>query len=424
MGWHFECQNRLVIQPHRVSIHAHAVDAVYEPLLRSHLRTPEKPMNSRLLCTIGACVTIAFLTGCATPQKGKVITWDRDSNEAIVEFQKPVVQPDDLNYSLTELDRGLLFFRNGDYLHSDTRFANALKVMDRIKEKGEGAAVTLDERAKTFKGEPFERAMAYFCRGMCRFNQGDYSGALAAFRSSLASDAETRNKDRRFLEDFTISQFMAALCYQRLGEPENAEAMLMLARTNAPNNPFLTADSLKRNFVAILGIGDGPFKIAARTYHTGVAPEKKVELVVDEAAPAQPTEATDLLVQAKSQQRGAADNARVARKVGKAVLSGVLSGLTGVSINIEDYDDIRSWHGLPLRLYIFSADVPPGNHTIQLKCYDQKGKELERHSQIWFDVPVTTNPGPVLVLRDYRNFQNHFNVEHVKLNQTQDTPPK
>jgi tetratricopeptide (TPR) repeat protein len=381
-------------------------------------------MNTKLISRFAACLTIAFLSGCVAPNQKKVITWDRDSNEAIVEFQKPVVQPNDLNYSLTELDRGLLFFRNGDYFHSDTRFANALKVMDRIKEKGEGGAVAVDERAKTFKGEPYERAIAYFSRGMCRFNQGDYSGALASFRSSLSSDAETRNKERRFLEDFTISQFMAALCYQRLGEPDNAEAMLMLARTNAPNNPFLTAASLKHNFVAILGIGDGPFKIKARTYLTGLAPEKKVELVIDDGSPAQPAEATDLLAQAKSQQRGAADNARVARKAGKFVLSVLLSAATGVNVNIEDYDDIRSWYGLPLKLYIFTADVPPGNHTINLKCYDEKGKELERNSQVWFDVPVSATPGPVLVLRDYRNWQNHHNVEHVKLNQAQDTPAK
>jgi hypothetical protein len=217
---------------------------------------------------------------------------------------------------------------------------------------------------------------------------------------------------------------MAALCYQRLGEPDNAETMLMLARTNAPNNPFLKADSLKHNFVAILGIGDGPFKIKARKYMTGLNPEKKVELVVDEGTPGQPAEVTDLLAQAKSQQRGAADNARVARKAGKFILSVALSAATGVNINIEDYDDIRSWHGLPLKLYVFTADVPPGTHTIQLKCYDEKGKDLERYSQIWFDVPVSASSGPVLFLRDFRNAQNHHNVEHVKLNQTQDTPAK
>jgi tetratricopeptide (TPR) repeat protein len=381
-------------------------------------------MNTKLLSSILACATVACLSGCVAPAQKKVIAWDRDSNEAIVEFQKPVVQPNNLNYSLTELNRGLLFFRNGDYLHSDTRFANALKVMDRIKEKGEGGAVAVDERAKTFKGEPYERAIAYFSRGMCRFNLGDYSGALAAFRSSLASDAETRNKDRRFLEDFTISQFMAALCYQRLGEPDNAEAMLTIARTNAPNNPFLKAESLKHNFVAILGIGDGPFKIKARKYMTGLNPEKKVELVVDEGPPGQPAEVTDLLAQAKSQQRGAADNARAARKAGKFVLSVILTAATGVNVNIEDYDDIRSWNGLPLKLYVFTADVPPGTHTIQLKCYDEKGKDLERYSQVWFDVPVSASPGPVLFLRDFRNVQNHHNVEHVKLNQAQDTPAK
>ena len=385
-------------------------------------------MKNRLLSSLAACGTLALLSGCVIPEQKKPLVWDRDSHETIVEFHKPVVPPTDLSYSLTELQRGILFFRNGDYLDSDTRFANALKVMSRISgDAGSGTvAVFFDETAKTFKGEPYERAMAFFCRGICRFNQGDYDGALAAFRASMASDAETRNKNQRFLHDFTISQFMAALCHQRLGEPEAAESMLMLARTNAPNpsNPYLTPASLQHNFVAILGIADGPFKVGARTYRTGVLTENKVELVIDDAAPGQPAEATDLLFQAESQKRGAADNARVARKVGKAILSGILSGVTGVSINIQEVDDVRSWNVLPLKFYIFTADVAPGNHTISLKCYDKKGKDLERNSEIWFDVPVSATPGPVLVLRDSRNWQNHYNVEHIKLTQAQETPAK
>lgn len=370
-----------------------------------------------LLFRIIAIGAVSFLTGCVAPQQQKVILWNRDSNESIVAFQKPVVPENDLNYSLLELVRAQLFFENGDYFHSDRRFANATRVMSRIKEGGgqETTAVVIDERVKTFKGEPYERATAFFYRGLCQFNMGKYEGALAAFRNSLASDEETRNPDNRFLQDFTIAQFMAALCYDRLGDADNARAALDLAKTNAPNNPYLSTANLKHNFIAIIGVGEGPFKLAARKWVVGLSPEKRIELVIDEGQPSQPGEVTDLLFQAKSQKRGAADNARVARKTGKFILSVFLSAATGVNINIEDYDDVRSWHGLPWRFYLFTADLPPGTHNVTLKTYDEKGKELERHRQVWFDVPVQAQAGPVLYLRTKRNWQNEHGLQQVKL---------
>ena len=373
-----------------------------------------------------ACLTIALLSGCAAskPQQPKRVYNMRDSQQRIAAQHKRAVPPDNLDYALVELQQGWLFFLSGDYMDADARIGNALKVMDRIKEAGgrETTSVVADERAKVFKGEPYERATAFCVRGLCRFNMGDYSGALAAFRSSLASDAETRNSNRKYLEDFTVSQFMAALCYARLGEMDNAQAMLELARTNAPcNNPFLQTASLNNNFTAVIGVGSGPFKIAARTYATGLCPEKKVELAFDENPPTQAVEATDLLFQAKCQGRGAADNARVARKVGKAILSGVLSGLTGVNVNIQDYDDIRSWHELPMKIYIFSGDIPAGNHTITLRAYGDKGEVLDRYTQVWHDVPVPSAPGPVVCLKDVRNMQNHFCIEHEKVAQASET---
>ena len=378
-------------------------------------------MNTRVLTGTALAVAAAVLGGCAGPTKSATparIYNHRDSQAWIAAQHSRSVPPDNLDYALVELQQSWLFFLNGDYLDADVRLANALKVMDRIREAGGGEtrAVVSDERAKVFKGEPYERATAYCIRGLCRFNMADYPGALAAFRSSLASNAETRNSNLKMLEDFTVSQFMAALCYARLGEMDNAEAMLELARSNAPcSNPFLQSASLTNSFTAVLGIGGGPFKTAPRTYAIGLSPEKKVELVVDENPPVAAAEATDLLFQAKAQRRGAADNARVARVVGKAIISGVLSGLTGVNVNIPDYADIRSWRGIPLKFYLFSADIPPGKHTVTLRVADDNGQVMDRYTQVWHEIPVSASAGPVLYLEDVRNMQSYYCVENEKL---------
>jgi tetratricopeptide (TPR) repeat protein len=370
----------------------------------------------RFSISVSCLFVMSFVCGCATRSQ-KALEWDRDSAKSISAFQQEVVPLKDLNYPLHELGRGLLFFENGDFYHSDSRFANALKVMDRVREnKGqETGAVVWDERAKVFKGEPYERATAHFYRGLCHFNTGDYAGALAAFRSSLASDAETRNKEARLLEDFTISQFMAALCYSRLGEPENAEAALRLARANCSKNPFLTSACLKHNFIAIIGTGLGPYKVGARKWAVLPALDQRIELLIDGTAERAPVEATDLLVQAKSQTWGAADSARIARQAGKLVLSAVLSGVAGTNVNIEDYADTRCWFGLPQKYYVFTAAVPPGNHTILMKAYDKKGKEIDPCRQIWFDVPVPAEQAPVLLLRIRLNAQNCLGLQALKI---------
>lgn len=378
-------------------------------------------MRTRPTTPLAYAAALIFVAGVSVAAKPKkeVITWDRDSNRSIVAFHKSVVQMNDINYSLCELGRGLFFFERGDYLHSDARFANAIRLMERIG--GEGgravAAVALDERAKTFKGEPYERATAHFFRGVCHFNRADYPGALAAFRSSLASDAETRNKETRYLEDFVISHFMAALCYERLNEPENAKAALAMAKKTAPDNKFLSQMALNSNFIAILGIGRGPFKTGPRAFGTGPSPENKVEVTIGKGSPKPSADATDLLVQAKSQTWGSADTARIARKTGKIILSAAIKATTGVDVSdaLEDKPDLRSWHGLPLHFYVFAADVPPGNHTVTVKCFDAKGAEIETDRHIWFDVPVPAANGPVFYLPIRQCWQNHHGLERVKI---------
>lgn len=380
--------------------------------------------NFRIVVYPGMLGLVVLFSGCVTT-KQEVITWNRDSNKTIVYFQQSVVQPNDINYTLRELDRGLLFFQNGDYLHSDSRFANATRIMDEIAGgKGQVSAVVWDERTKTFKGEPYERATAYFFRGLCHFNQSDYSGALAAFRSSLAADSETRNKERKYLEDFAISHFMAALCYERLGEHENAKASLEMAKNGSPNNPFLSPASLSRNFVVILGVGFGPFKTGARSFSTGPCPEQKIEVIIDTESK-DASEATNLLVQAQSQKWGEADTARIARRAGKTLLNVLVQGATGVDVHLDDdYADVRSWQGLPLDFYLFTADVPPGNHNITVKCYDQAGKEIEHDRQVWFDVPVLATNDQVLYLPVRQYWQNHYGLKEVKINPSEEKEGK
>ncbi len=369
----------------------------------------------RLLCIfLFALVCCSFLSGCAVDQ---IKPLNIDSNASILEYHKPVVPDSDINYALNELMRGLLFFDLGDYLDSDARFANACGVMEQITgdEGRETVAVVLDERAKTYKGEPYERATVYFLRGLCRYRLGDYSGALAAFRHSLACDAETRTDKQKHKEDFSISHFMAALCYERLGEHDNAQATLDIARRSSLDNKYLKSANLTNNFIAVIGVGEGPFFIAGglsgKTITCGKCPVVKVEVFLKDKLLGNAVEITDLLVQAKSQKWGEADTARLGRVIGKAVLE-AFSG-----VRVKEEVDLRCWYGLPRKYSIITANVPPGTHNVMLKCYDKKGNLLDRYNQVWFDVPIQPNYKNLFYFRIRQNSQNIYGMELKNINE-------
>ena len=104
----------------------------------------------------------------------------------------------------------------------------------------------------------------------------------------------------------------------------------------------------------------------------------------------------------------------------KAVLHQALAfvpfgGSLAADLLIHEEADIRQWYGLPRKFLIFTANVPDGSHVLAVKCYDDKGKLLERSGQVWLDVPVPSKPGNVLYLRINRNRQNNHGMIVKKL---------
>ena len=338
--------------------------------------------------------------------------FDPDSQASIRTYQRQVVPPEHLSYALVELYRGHMFYLYGDYYHSDSRFAHACEEMEKLagNEGAEVAATLLDERAKPYRGQPYERASAFLYRAFCQFNRGRYEGALAAARHALACDQETKAEDQKLREDFGIAYFMAALSYAKLGEVDNAKTALRVARQHYPENPHLAEEVLDRNFVAVLGLGQGPFLVegawATKSWSCGPCPVGKVEVYVDGEQAGSSAEVTDLLSQAKSQEWGKADSARVGRTIGKFILSVVLSALAGSNVNIEEKADLRCWYTVPRKYHIVAASLPPGNHTVEMRCFDSQGKPLPRYRQVWFDIPVGRDLDRLAYFRIQRNSQN------------------
>ena len=245
------------------------------------------------------CAMLFVLTGCAT----KVKTLNLDSNADILQLHREIVPPEDKDYALNELQCASRFFDLGDQLDSEASLGKAMGVAGQIAgdKSCEAAAVLWRESEKTFRGQPFECASAHLLRGICRYNLGDYSGALAAFRSSLAADMETRTDKQEEREDFAVSHFMAAMAYSRLGEPENAQSALQMAKKAYPSNPFVNLENLQNNFVVVIASGSGPrftysgISTAIKDIQCAPYEEGRIELWLDGKPLGGAAEAADLL---------------------------------------------------------------------------------------------------------------------------------
>lgn len=372
-------------------------------------------------CTARSATAARWLAYCGLPllcacQQATIKPLDRDSSPSILAYHESVVPAEHKDYALTELQRGLLFFDLGDFLDADRRFANACEVMDRIAgdQQRETTAILWSEESKTYKGEPHERATAYVYRGLCRYKLKDYAGALAAFRHSLACTAETRTKDQKTLENFAIGHVLAALCYLQLGERENAQAALNVARQYNADHPFLDAQSLGRSFVAVIAVGQGPYLRPSRLDSSikqvdcPACAEARIDVLIDGVSIGEAAETTDLFEQAKSQGWGEMDSVRLTKAVAKRAISYVpYVGMA--SYLIQAQADLRCWAGLPRKYYVVAADVAPGLHSVTLRFLSDKGDVLPRYEQVWFDVPVAEGSN-LLCFRSVPDAQNCYGL--------------
>jgi hypothetical protein len=114
----------------------------------------------------------------------------------------------------------LNLMRLGAYSYSKGYFQDSSNVFDEVllniesmygenKESEKARSLWYSESEKKFIGEPYERAMAYFYRGMLYIENSDFENARASFKGGLLQDA--RAEDEQYRSDFTTLLIMNAL---------------------------------------------------------------------------------------------------------------------------------------------------------------------------------------------------------------------
>jgi hypothetical protein len=285
------------------------------------------------------------------------------------------------------------------------------------------------ESTKPFIGEPYERVMAYYYRGILYWRDGQPDNARACFRSGqvIDSDPELEHYDA----DYVLLEYLDGLASAKL-RADGDDAFKRAQQHAGARAPLLPAYNPSANVLVFAEYGYGPRKIAAGQYgeqlrfYADDSPTRSARLVLDRGQRVIPLPAFDDLGYQATTRGGrvmdhvlgnkayfknatnvagdvafagsayAADEARRRRREGKddddpsmaAVGLGLLGAIGKVaSAATQPQADTRQWDNLPQRLSFAALQLPPGRYGGMLEFLDRDGAVLERRTQrVTFEV--------------------------------------
>ena len=275
------------------------------------------------------------------------------------------------------------------------------------------------EAKKTFIGEPYERAMAYFYRGILYWRAGERDNARACFRSAEFEDSDAENGEYKC--DYTLLDYLDGFATAKLGG-DGSDAFKR-AEKNARGTKPPPYDT-KVNTLVFLDFGPGPTKYATGEYEeqlrfrTPTSPLQSVQIQIDgKIVNLKP--ADDLNFQAttrggrvmdhvlanKAVFKGVTDTFGNAAIISGAVLAsgrhrnssadevgaglivaGILSKIASAATTPEA--DVRCWNQLPQFLALGQFTLSPGEHSATINFLNAAGEADSKFAKhITFTVP-------------------------------------
>lgn len=268
------------------------------------------------------------------------------------------------------------------------------------------------EEAKIFKGEPYERSMLYFYRGLLFYMEGEYDNARACFRSGQLADAFAEGEEYR--ADYVSLSYLEARADQHYAG-NNVEDLIQAATETLPGERYVPSLDPSHNLLVVVESGAAPVKFGAGEYgqllrfRPGV-PRGGVSCVLkvdgQQVAKAErPTEDVyyqavtrggrelDYILAGQARFKETTDSAgdlmvlsglilaaegdshhnRSVRGIGAALAIGGLIA-KGFSAGTQPQADVRAWDNLPDKLHLFSLRVEPGVHTLKAELYGPGGE--------------------------------------------------
>jgi hypothetical protein len=306
------------------------------------------------------------------------------------------------NRVLNDMRAGLVAWDIGAFRQSQALFADAYEQIETLYADNATAKLARSkfqaEAVKDFKGEPYERAMVGYYRGLAEMVLGDWDNARASFRwgefqDTLAASEEYQgdmalltflrgwtdtctNAKSQAAEEYATAQGIRA----SLALPAANDNFLMIAETSGAPEKYATGrykDELRFKAGTIGNIGGVVFRVDKQMVAGGLAEDlffqastrggrpvdailagkasfKKGAETTSNVAAAIST--TALQVSNYQSMTGNYDGALNAAGIGALGLlaSGIASGIAAAT---KPEADVRTWDSLPDKVYVATARI-------------------------------------------------------------------
>ncbi len=193
------------------------------------------------------------------PYPDEIDAYLADKPEGLKPLYRTLFTGGERNSVLNYKRLGLAAMEQGHFDHAERAFDGALLRIESFYGKDKAAAMARStfrkEANKDFKGEPYERSMAYYYRGLLYLRAGDYDNARASFRQGEYQD--TVSEDEQYQGDFAVMNYLMGWTYHCQNSAVSAAEQFNYAKTAQPT---LVAPAAGDDMLLIAELGRGPVK--------------------------------------------------------------------------------------------------------------------------------------------------------------------
>lgn len=367
-----------------------------------------------------------LLAGCVStpPRNASRAAARADAQPTAADRRVPVPERDRVLYDYRVAATAL---RRGDWDFARERLDDAIARIGGIITNDADAARARSlfsaESTKAFIGEPYERVMAYYYRGILYWRDGQPDNARACFRSGQVIDSDPEHQ-QGYDADYILLDYLDGLASAKL-QGDGSDA-LARAQARAGEKFSLPPYNPDANVLVFAEYGYGPRKFAAGQYgeqlrfHADESPTRSARLVLENGRKIVPLPGYDDLGYQATTRGGrvmdhilgnkayfktgasvagdvafagaavAHEQARRRERKGKdgddANMTAVGLGILGVigkiaSAATEPQADTRQWDNLPQRISFAALKLPAGEHAGRLEFLDRDGNVLAQRTQ-------------------------------------------
>ncbi len=189
-----------------------------------------------------------------------------DAPPALQPYYQRLASEGQRNAVLNRMEIGARAFEQGRTDLATEALDTALAQIESVYGNSDGAAkarsLWYEEGRKDFKGEPYERVMAYYYRGLLYLQEKDWGNARASFEGGMLQDAFAEEDQNRF--DFALMAFLSAWASQQEGNKVLQQRALAELKKLRPD---FTPPPADHDTLLIIETGNSPRKLADGVGH-------------------------------------------------------------------------------------------------------------------------------------------------------------